>query len=227
MLESQVLISNCEFCSGCELLDEFSATGDKRRRLGCERGVCCRIRDIEDIGRLGWGNDGEEECVIWYNLSKTLAEDAAWKFVKENNIDMVTMNPALVVGPLLQPELNTSSAMVLDLVDGSPTFKNITLGWVDVRDVAMAHVLAYESASANGRYLLVERVTHFSNVVKILRDLYPTLQLPEKCVDDKPYDPAFQVSKEKAKSLRIEYIPLEVSIKDTVESLKEKNFVKF
>jgi len=63
---------------------------------------------------------------------------------------------------------------------GSPTFKNITLGWVDVRDVAMAHVLAYESASANGRYLLVERVTHFSNVVKILRDLYPTLQLPEK-----------------------------------------------
>jgi len=48
-----------------------------------------------------------------------LAEDAAWKFVKENNIDMVTMNPALVVGPLLQPELNTSSAMVLDLVDGN------------------------------------------------------------------------------------------------------------
>jgi len=48
-----------------------------------------------------------------------------------------------------------------------------------------------------------------------------------RCVDDKPYDPAFQVSKEKAKSLGIEYIPLEVSIKDTVESLKEKNFVKF
>jgi len=49
-----------------------------------------------------------------------------------------------------------------------------------VRDVAMAHILAYENASANGRYLLVERVEHHSNAVKILRDLYPTLQLPEK-----------------------------------------------
>jgi len=48
-----------------------------------------------------------------------LAEDAAWKFVKENNIDMVTMNPALVIGPLLQPELNTSSAIVLSLVNGT------------------------------------------------------------------------------------------------------------
>ncbi|ESW21024.1 hypothetical protein PHAVU_005G034600 [Phaseolus vulgaris] len=176
-----------------------------------------------------WYSDPEycKENGLWYNLSKTLAEDAAWKFAKENNIDLVTMNPALVVGPLLQPELNTSSAMVLSLVDGSPTFGNVTLGWVDVRDVAMAHILAYESASANGRYVLVERVAHFSDVVKFLRDLYPTLQLPEKCVDDKPYDPIFQVSKEKAKSLGIEYIPLEVSIKDTVESLKEKNFVKF
>jgi len=63
---------------------------------------------------------------------------------------------------------------------GSETFKNDRLGWVDVRDVANAHILAYENASANGRYLLVERVAHYSEIVKILRDLYPTLQLPEK-----------------------------------------------
>ncbi|WVZ00584.1 hypothetical protein V8G54_026653, partial [Vigna mungo] len=172
-----------------------------------------------------WYSD-PEYCyilLIWYNLSKTLAEDAAWKFVKENNIDMVTMNPALVVGPLLQPVLNTSSAAVLKLINGSPTFNNVTLGFVDVRDVALAHVLAYESASANRRYLLVDRVAHYSDIVKILRDLYPSLQLPEKCVDDKPYDPIFQVSKEKA-NLGVEFTPLEVSLKDTVESLKEKKF---
>ncbi|XP_014499797.1 cinnamoyl-CoA reductase 1 [Vigna radiata var. radiata] len=173
-----------------------------------------------------WYSDPEycKRNGIWYNLSKTLAEDAAWKFVKENNIDMVTMNPALVVGPLLQPVLNTSSAAVLNLINGSPTFNNVTLGFVDVRDVALAHVLAYENASANGRYLLVDRVAHYSDIVKILRDLYPSLQLPEKCVDDKPYDPIFEVSKEKAKSLGLEFTPLEVSIKDTVESLKEKKF---
>jgi hypothetical protein len=46
-----------------------------------------------------------------------------------------------------------------------------------------------------------------------------------RCADDKPYVPIYQVSKEKAKSLGLEYTPLEVSIKETVESLKEKKFV--
>jgi len=45
--------------------------------------------------------------------------------------------------------------------------------------------------------------------------------------DDEPYVPTFQVSKEKAKSLGLEFIPLEVSLKETVESLKEKNFANF
>jgi len=48
-----------------------------------------------------------------------------------------------------------------------------------------------------------------------------------RCADDKPYVPIYQVSKEKAKSLGIEFIPLEASIKETVESLKEKGFVSF
>jgi len=39
--------------------------------------------------------------------------------------------------------------------------------------------------------------------------------------------PTFQVSKEKAKSLGVEFIPLEVSLRETVESLKEKKFVDF
>ena len=41
-------------------------------------------------------------------LSKTLAEEAAWKFSKENGIDMVTVHPGWVLGPLLQPTLNLS-----------------------------------------------------------------------------------------------------------------------
>ena len=56
---------------------------------------------------------------LWYVLSKTLAEDAAWKFVKANNIDMVVINPAMVIGPLLQPKLNESVALILNLINGS------------------------------------------------------------------------------------------------------------
>ncbi|CAA3013539.1 cinnamoyl- reductase 1-like [Olea europaea subsp. europaea] len=165
-----------------------------------------------------------KEMKLWYPLSKTLAEDAAWKFVKEKGLDLVTINPAMVVGPLLQPTLNTSAAAVLSLIKNAEPYPNASFGWVNVKDVATAHILAFENPSANGRYLMVERVAHYSEIVKILRELYPTLPLPEKCADDKPFMPKFQVSKEKAKSLGIKFTSLEETLKETVESLKEKNF---
>ena len=49
-----------------------------------------------------------------------------------------------------------------------------------MKDVANAHILAYEIASASGRYCLSERVIHYSELATILRDLYPTLQIPDK-----------------------------------------------
>nr|AWJ64260.1 1-phenyethanol synthase 3 [Camellia sinensis] len=171
-----------------------------------------------------WFSDPEfcKQNELWYVLSKTLAEDAAWKFTKEKGIDMVTINPALVIGPLLQPTLNTSAAAILILINGSQTFPNSTFGWVNVKDVANAHIQAFEIPSANGRYCLVESVAHYSELVKMLQELFPAFQLPEKCADDKPFMPTYQVSKERAKSLGIELIPLKQSIKETVESLTEK-----
>jgi nucleoside-diphosphate-sugar epimerase len=56
---------------------------------------------------------------LWYPLSKTLAEEAAWRFSKEKGIDLVTVNPGMVIGPLLQPILNTSSATILNLINGT------------------------------------------------------------------------------------------------------------
>ncbi|PPR85724.1 hypothetical protein GOBAR_AA34965 [Gossypium barbadense] len=181
-----------------------------------------------------WFSDPDycKDLKLWYVVSKTMAEDSAWKFSKEKGIDLVALNPAMVIGPLLQPTLNTSAAAILKLIKGilghyfflhldivihviyggAETFPNATLGW------------AFEIPSASGRYCLVERVVHHSEIVNILHHLYPSLQLPQ-CAGDKPYVPTYQVSKEKAKSLGIEFIPLDVSLKETVESLKEKGFV--
>ncbi|TYI19141.1 hypothetical protein ES332_A07G143600v1 [Gossypium tomentosum] len=174
-----------------------------------------------------WFSDPDycKDLKLWYVVSKTMAEDSAWKFSKEKGIDLVALNPAMVIGPLLQPTLNTSAAAILKLIKGAETFPNATLGWVNVKDVATAHIQAFEIPSASGRYCLVERVVHHSEIVDILHHLYPSLQLPQKCAGDKPYVPTYQVSKEKAKSLGIEFIPLDVSLKETVESLKEKGFV--
>ncbi|XP_028118065.1 tetraketide alpha-pyrone reductase 1-like [Camellia sinensis] len=46
-----------------------------------------------------------------------------------------------------------------------------------------------------------------------------------RCENDAPFQMGNVVVNEKAKGLGIEFTPLEVTLKDTVESLKEKNFV--
>ncbi|KAK2993817.1 hypothetical protein RJ640_027695 [Escallonia rubra] len=173
-----------------------------------------------------WSTDPDfcKDLKLWYVVSKTLAEAAAWKFVKEKGIDMVALNPGMVIGPLLQPTLNTSAAEILNLI-GAQTYPNLSYGWVNVKDVAYAHIQAFETPAASGRYLLNESVAHFAEVTEILRKLYPDFQLPEKCVDDNPLMPKYQVSKEKAISLGIDFICLEESIKETVESLKEKKLL--
>ncbi|KAJ9685240.1 hypothetical protein PVL29_017317 [Vitis rotundifolia] len=170
-----------------------------------------------------------KESKLWYQLSKTLAEEAAWKFSKENGIDMVMIHPGWVLGPLLQPTLNLSVEEILKLLNGVQTFPDTNAyTWVDVRDVANAHIQAFELPEASGRYCLVGTVSHRSETLNILDKLYPAIHIPEKWKDGQTcVVPTFRVSQEKAKSLGIHFTPLEVSIKDTVESLKEKNFISF
>ncbi|KAL4361940.1 hypothetical protein GQ457_04G032990 [Hibiscus cannabinus] len=162
---------------------------------------------------------------LWYILSKTLAEEAAWRFAKDNRINLVVLNPGFVIGPLLQPALNTTSEWVLALTRGENTFP-ATFRFVDVRDVAYAHIQAFEIPPATGRYCLVERNVQFPEIMKTLNELYPTLGLQDKCKDqDKPLERIFRISQEKAKSLGLSFIPWDASLRETIESLKEKGFL--
>uniref|UniRef100_A0A7N2R455 NAD-dependent epimerase/dehydratase domain-containing protein n=1 Tax=Quercus lobata TaxID=97700 RepID=A0A7N2R455_QUELO len=112
-----------------------------------------------------------EESKLWYVLSKTLAEEAAWKFAKENGIDMITMNPGPVIGPLLQSTTTFSVDTILNLIN---VLNNVLFSrylnciiFVDIRDVENAHIQAFETPSASGRYCLVERVTPHSETQDI------------------------------------------------------------
>ncbi|KAM7264978.1 hypothetical protein ACFE04_002661 [Oxalis oulophora] len=173
-----------------------------------------------------------EETKKWYMVSKTLAEEAAWKFCKDNGIDLVTINPGYVIGPLLQPTLNLSVSTIFKLVTGeyeilmkeNKSFSGGDYRFVDVRDVANAHIQAFEVPSASGRYCLVGITTYMSEAVKILRQLYPSLPLLETS-EGAPPPPPYQVTKEKAKALGISFTPLEITLRDTIESFKEKGFL--
>ncbi|KAL5708076.1 Coumarine and phenylpropanoid biosynthesis [Ranunculus cassubicifolius] len=167
------------------------------------------------------------ELQLWYQLSKTLAEESAWKFAKEHNIDMITINPGMVIGPLLQPTLNTTTGFISSLFSGSDTYANLTIGWVDVRDVMKAHILAFESQSASGRYCLVGRVVHFTEIIAKLRELYPGIQLPKKCVEYKLLPTTYNFCKKKASSLGVTFTPFEDSLKEMVECLKVKKLLNF
>ncbi|KAB1227630.1 Tetraketide alpha-pyrone reductase 1 [Morella rubra] len=175
-----------------ELLDP-AVKGTLNVLKSCAKSRSVKRRTPDVVVDETWFSDPEfcKAGKLWYVLSKTLAEEAAWKFAKEKDLDMVVINPSMVMGPLLQPTLNTSVAIISSLLN----------------DVAYAHIQAYEIPSASGRYCLAERVVHYSEIVRILRELYPSLQLPEKCADAKPFAPTFQLSKEKAKSLGIQFIP--------------------
>ncbi|XP_021647596.2 phenylacetaldehyde reductase-like [Hevea brasiliensis] len=117
---------------------------------------------------------------FWYMLAKTLAEEAAWKFAKENSIDFVTLNPRYVIGPLLQPTLDETVEMILNLVNGAKTYLDAYYRLIDVRDVVVEHVQALEIPPASGRYCLVADDLHFSELLKIIHKHYPTLQLLEE-----------------------------------------------
>lgn len=166
----------------------------------------------------------EAALAKWYALSKTMAEEAAWKFVKEKGINMVSINPSIVIGPFVQPSLNYGASVILSLINEPEKYPNAALGWVHVKDVAEAHIQAFEIASANGRYILAESVAYFSEIINILRQLYPSLQLPSKWDHDE-VEPTYKISKEKATSLGINCIPVRVALKETVESLKKNNFI--
>ncbi|XP_071931757.1 phenylacetaldehyde reductase-like [Coffea arabica] len=161
-----------------------------------------------------------------YQLSKILAENAAWDFSKDHGIDMIAINPGMVFGPFLQPSATLSAEVILSLVNGIDPFPTMVIPWVDVRDVAYSHIVAFEIASASGRYCVVERTAGCCELIKILTELFPNLQLPDKCSNGSPLiQLKYDVSNEKVKGLGIEFMPLEVSLKDTIESFKEMKLV--
>ncbi|KAH6761756.1 Rossmann-fold superfamily protein [Perilla frutescens var. hirtella] len=171
-----------------------------------------------------------QENQLWYILSKILAEEAATKFAKENGIDLVVINPGLVIGPLLQPTLNESSQCFLTLISQGKWTNAMPGGifvFVDVRDVCDAHILAFEEASANGRYCVVSKVLLCSHLLDFLRQLYPTHNFPISPEENGSSITAiapFQVCNEKAKSLGVNFISMEQSVQDTIQSLIDKNF---
>lgn len=121
-----------------------------------------------------------------YSYSKTLAEQKAWELAEaQDQWDLVTINPSLVMGPPLNTQSITSESFTLLKQLGDGTAKmgapKLGLGMVDVRDVADAHFLAAYTPEASGRYITSAHNTNFFEMgASLIRKYGAKYPVPKK-----------------------------------------------
>lgn len=194
-------------------------------------------------------NDGSDTSLTPYVRSKTIAEQEAWRFVRERGAEdrLAVVNPGLIVGPVLSDDFSYSVQLIERLLGGKvPAAPKLGFTYVDVRDVADLHVRAMTHPDAGGeRFLATDRFLWTSETASILRDRLgdearkvPTRVAPNFAVRAMGmFDPAIRTitgdlgqrtdfSSEKARTL-LDWTtrPVEDAIEDTARSLIERDVV--
>lgn len=113
--------------------------------------------------------DPSTSAVIAYRGSKKFAELAAWEFEKSEkpSFDIVALCPPMTFGPVVHPvstveNLNESNAMLWKIASGEPLPIARVPFWIDVRDLAKAHVEALLRPEAGGKRFIPASPERFS-----------------------------------------------------------------
>jgi dihydroflavonol-4-reductase len=108
-----------------------------------------------------------------YARSKTIAELAAWDFVRERGATekLATVNPGAIIGPVLSDDRSYSLEAIERLLRGMPGVPRIGFSFVDVRDVADLEIRAMTAPEAGGeRFIAIARFLWMAEVAAILRE---------------------------------------------------------
>lgn len=222
-----------------------------------------RVVIVSSVAAVSAGRNGEnrtfnendwsiiENNIGAYSKSKTLAERAAWDFINSaentNKMEMVAINPPLILGPVLNKDFPTSAELIRTFMLGQvPGVARLKMGIVDVRDIASALILAMTIPEAAGsRFLCPAATLWVKEIVDILSHKYagrgykiPTIQFPvvfvrllalfdkkiARVAGDLNWD--YDLSNEKSKRI-LKWMPrkAEEAILSMSESLIEQGFV--
>jgi nucleoside-diphosphate-sugar epimerase len=125
-----------------------------------------------------WTNP-ERRDITAYVVSKTLAERAAWDYVKSTPgaPELTTVNPAFVLGPAPDADLSTSQEVLHLMGKGAyPAAPRIGFPISDVRDVAVTHALAMTTPEAAGqRFLSANGFLRLIEVGRLIAEVLPDL----------------------------------------------------
>jgi len=115
-----------------------------------------------------------------YVVSKTLAERAAWDFVKSETValELAVVNPAFVLGPAPDSDLSTSQEVLRLMAEGAyPAAPKVGFPISDVRDVAITHALAMLHPEAAGqRFLSANGFLRLIDIGRLMLEVLPDLK---------------------------------------------------
>ncbi|WP_118972964.1 NAD-dependent epimerase/dehydratase family protein [Taibaiella koreensis] len=124
---------------------------------------------------------------MYYN-SKNDGEKLAFELAKKHNIELVAVLPSAMIGSTAFAPLNVSYNIIdLILKKQIPVETNITLNWIDVKDVAEGCYLAATKGRVGERYILAnEKCTSIKQTTKIAQELFPELKIKLPTTVPKP-----------------------------------------
>ncbi|MEP1420672.1 MAG: NAD-dependent epimerase/dehydratase family protein [Erythrobacter sp.] len=112
-----------------------------------------------------------------YVKSKTIAERAArdWMKAEGGDMEFVSVNPSMVIGPVDDPDFSPSVEAVRQLLAGEvPMAPDLGFAIVDTRDTAALHVKCLEEPDLDGeRFLAAGKFYKFIDVAEMLKDGLP------------------------------------------------------
>ncbi|MDB4111222.1 aldehyde reductase [Yoonia sp.] len=128
--------------------------------------------------------DPTDPDVAAYARSKTLAEQAAWDFVRNDAPDMnlTTINPGFVLGAPLDQHFGSSIQVIERLLRGKdPMLPDIGFATVDVLDVAEMHVMVIEKPETFGqRIMAVDSFQSFKDLAQAVKIAFPDRKMPTR-----------------------------------------------
>ncbi|KAJ1290214.1 hypothetical protein BS78_02G226200 [Paspalum vaginatum] len=162
----------------------------------------------------------------WYAASKTIAEETALEYGDKNGVIVATVCPCVVLGPLLQPVVNTTSELLVYIIKGGPrVMKNVPWNVVDVRDVADALLLVYVKVESSGRYICAPNRICTKDIVNLLKKAYPNYNYVN--CDDMDYESAITpVASEKLKNLGWKPRKIEETFLDSTEHYEKAGLLQ-
>ncbi|XP_023754321.1 cinnamoyl-CoA reductase 1 [Lactuca sativa] len=164
----------------------------------------------------------------WYAISKTVAEVEALEYGKRDDLSVVTICPAFVIGPMLQSIINATSLFLLSYMKeegriGGDTIQNAERPYVDVRDLSEAILLLYENLESNGRYICSPYSLRTRDFVAKMENMFPGHTYPKIFTEKSG---RALLSSKKLINLGWSYRPLEETIVDTVKNYEELGFLE-